>query len=89
MDYLREMSALTNCLKATRLISKSQHQKLSVLDGLALNAHMAMCKYCKSFQKDLEYVKVKLSEIDQEEVYLMNENYKKELTQKVLEELKK
>jgi hypothetical protein len=83
------MSALTNCLEATRLISKSQHQKLKLLDNLALNAHMVLCKYCKSFQKDLEYVKVKLSEIDQEEVYLMNENYKKELTQKVLKELEK
>jgi hypothetical protein len=55
------MSALTNCLEATRLISKSQHQKLKLLDNLALNAHMVLCKYCKSFQKDLEYVKVKLS----------------------------
>ncbi|MBU1371676.1 MAG: hypothetical protein KJ712_00375 [Bacteroidetes bacterium] len=83
------MSALTNCLEATRLISKSQHQKLTLLDGLALNAHLVLCKYCKSFQKDLTYVKVKLSEIDQEEIYLMNESYKKELAKKVLEELEK
>nr|MBC7611350.1 hypothetical protein [Pseudopedobacter sp.] len=83
------MSTLTNCLEATRLISKSQHQKLTLLDGIALNTHIVLCKYCKSFQKDLEYVKVKLSEIDQEEIYLMNENYKKELVQKVLEALEK
>jgi hypothetical protein len=83
------MNVLFNCLAATRLISKSQHQKLKLLDSMALNAHLVLCKYCKSFQKDLQYVKAKLSEIDQDEVYLMNENYKKELTQKVLEELKK
>ncbi|MEO5911662.1 MAG: hypothetical protein ABIP95_12285 [Pelobium sp.] len=83
------MSVLFNCLAATKLISKSQHQKLGTYDQLSLNAHLVLCKYCKSFQKDLDYVKMKLSEIDNEEVYLMNENYKKELTQKVLEELGK
>lgn len=83
------MSVLFNCLAATRLISKSQHQKLSALDNLALNTHMALCKYCKSFQKDLEYVKLKLSDIDDEQIYLMNENYKAELTKKVLDELNK
>lgn len=83
------MSVLFNCLEATRLISKSQHQKLGTYDQLSLSTHMVLCKYCKSFQKDLDYVKMKLSEIEDEEVYLMNENYKKELTKKVLKELRK
>ena len=83
------MNVLFNCLAATRLISKSQHKKLGNYDRLSLNFHVTLCKYCKSFQRDLEYVKLQLQQIDQTEECFLNEDFKKELTLKILEELKK
>lgn len=83
------MSVLFNCREATKLISKSQHQKLSTYDQLSLNFHMSLCKYCKSFQKDLNYVKQRLTLIDEQEMYQLSENYKAELTKKILDELNK
>ncbi len=79
------MNVLFNCLAATRLISKSQHQKLSTLDSVTLGVHVSMCKYCKSFQKDLDFVQVQLLKIEQEEGTMLNKTYKKELAQTVLE----
>lgn len=84
-----ELKIFNNCLIASQLVSKKQHQSLNFKDYLRLNMHLMFCKCCKNLQADLEYVKVKLAEIDNEEIYLMNENYKKELTQKVLEGLEK
>lgn len=83
------MSVLFNCLEATRLISKGQHQKLSTYQQLSLNFHLSMCKYCKSFQKDLDYVKDQLAQIDEEKVFHLNENFKTDLKKKILEEISK
>lgn len=48
-----------------------------------------MCKYCKSFQKDLDYVKEQLTQIDEEKVFHLNESFKTDLKKKILEEIAK
>jgi hypothetical protein len=83
------MSELFNCLEATRLISKGQHVKLSLADTTALNNHMVMCGCCQGFKKDLDFVKEKLSQINQGQNYNLDPLVKEDLTQKVLTELNK
>jgi hypothetical protein len=83
------MSELFNCLEATRLISKGQHVELSLADTTVLNMHMAMCNCCQGFKKDLDFVKEKLSQINQGQNYNLDPLVKEDLNQKVLIELNK
>lgn len=40
-----------SCLKATELIEKSFHIKLSVSEQMQLKAHKMMCSACKTYEK--------------------------------------
>ena len=82
-------NVIQNCLAATRLISKGQHQPLSTYDRISLNVHLMFCKYCKSFEKDLNYVKSELEKLDEQEQHFLDEKYKVELNKIVLSELNK
>lgn len=81
------MSALFNCLAATRLISKAQHQKLNLMDKYALKTHIVLCKYCNSFKVDLDYIKIKLTDIDKHKTYTLSEDFKIALNIKINQEL--
>jgi hypothetical protein len=81
------MSQLFNCLEATRLISKGQHVQLSLSETTLLNNHIVLCGCCQGFKKDLEFVKEKLSETNQN--YTLDPLVKEEISQKILSELEK
>jgi hypothetical protein len=83
------MNIIQNCLAATKLISKGQHVKLNTYDRLSLSVHLVFCKYCKSFEKDMEYVKKELHQLNKEENHFLSSKFKKELNEIVLAELKK
>jgi len=83
------MSILYNCLEATRLISKGQHVKLSLKDRLTLNMHIAMCNCCKSFQKDMNFLKEKISQMDDNQTHQLDPKVKENMSQKLIIALNK
>lgn len=40
-----------SCLKASELIEKNLHYKLSITEKLQLKIHMSMCKACTLYEK--------------------------------------
>lgn len=42
-----------NCSEATFMISKSRHKKLTFSEKQKLKMHLAMCKHCRSFSKEI------------------------------------
>lgn len=42
---------ILSCSKATRLIEKKLHGRISCVEKLQLDAHMLHCKWCASYQK--------------------------------------
>lgn len=78
------MKGLYNCLVATRLISKSQHVELNFSENLSIKVHVAICKYCKSFQRDIDLVKIELEKIDSLQPQYLNKSFKKKLSEKLL-----
>ena len=81
------MSELFNCLEATRLISKGQHVQLSLSETTLLNNHIVLCGCFQGFKKDLEFVKEKLSQNNQN--YTLDPLVKEDISQKILSELEK
>lgn len=45
-----------SCHKATELIEKKQHSKLSLKDGIQLKVHLMMCKACALYEKQSELI---------------------------------
>ena len=76
-----------NCLAATRLLSKAQHKELNSLEKLTVNFHLIFCDSCKSFKSDINYLKLKLSHLDESDNFVLKEDYKKELQRIVLAEI--
>ena len=42
------------CLQATKVISLSQEQRLSLRQEVELYAHLLMCRRCRQFKKNCE-----------------------------------
>ena len=83
------MKVTFSCLEATRLISKRQHVKLSVKDTLTLKMHMAICNCCNAFEKDINIIKEKISEIDEHDTHLLDPLVKEDISKKITSELNK
>ena len=49
---------LIYCKAASRLISQSLDKPLSWQDKLALRFHLAICKYCKEFSRQLNKLRL-------------------------------
>ena len=47
-----------SCKAASRLISQSLDKPLSWQDKLALRFHLAICKYCKAFNRQLKQLRL-------------------------------
>jgi hypothetical protein len=47
-----------SCKAASRLISQSLDKPLSWQDKLALRFHLAICKYCKAFNRQLNKLRL-------------------------------
>ncbi len=76
-----------SCLKATELIEKRMHFKLSFVEKMKLKAHKMMCSSCTSYEKQSLLLENGISKSLKEE---LNEDSLKELKQlihKKIEEL--
>lgn len=47
---------MLTCKKATRLISESQDRPLTLIQRTRLKFHLAMCKGCKNYNKQIEMI---------------------------------
>ena len=45
------------CSEVTRLISKSMDQKLPISQRIGIRIHLAMCRYCSLYKKQLELLR--------------------------------
>jgi hypothetical protein len=50
---LRKMPLMRNCKEVTALVIAREDRDLSVLERAALRVHMAMCKACPSFERQV------------------------------------
>ena len=83
------MKVTFSCLEATRLISKRQHVKLSVKDTLTLKMHITICNCCGAFEKDLNLIKEKISQMDDHQTHSLDPKVKEDIYEKVKKELGK
>ncbi len=44
------------CKKATYLISKHEEQKITLIEWMRLKFHLAICSFCKQFQKQTRFI---------------------------------
>lgn len=44
---------MRSCKEVSRLISKSQEQKLKLMERAELKVHLMMCKHCRNFSKNV------------------------------------
>lgn len=48
---------MKSCQEVSRLLSESMERKLSLGDRLGLWLHLAMCRLCRGFSKDLQLLR--------------------------------
>lgn len=49
-------SLMISCKKASFLIAKKEEQKFTFIERINLAIHLAMCKFCKAFEKQSSYI---------------------------------
>ncbi|MCC6880463.1 MAG: zf-HC2 domain-containing protein [Rhodocyclaceae bacterium] len=49
---------MLSCKEITRLVSESQERRLSVIERVQLEMHLAMCKGCANFRKQMDFLRV-------------------------------
>ncbi|MGQ1891046.1 hypothetical protein ACT29H_11460 [Thermophagus sp. OGC60D27] len=59
---------LLSCLKATELIEKKMHFKLSFIERLQLKAHKMVCKACANYEKQSELLETGISRLQEQQI---------------------
>lgn len=54
-DDLKHLIHIT-CKKATYLVSKKEEHRLTLSEWAKLQLHLAICSYCKQFQKQTKII---------------------------------
>ncbi len=73
-----------SCLKATELIEKKFHFKLSVKEKLQLRMHKMMCKACTQYEKDSAMIEKGISNLERSKVPSIDvEALKTEISRKI------
>ncbi|WP_434515751.1 zf-HC2 domain-containing protein [Dechloromonas sp. ARDL1] len=49
---------MLNCKDATRLMSEAQDRPLSVGEKLQLEMHLAMCRGCRNFREQMDFLRL-------------------------------
>jgi hypothetical protein len=78
-----------SCLKATELIEKKFHIKLSFREKLQLKLHKMMCEFCSRYEKQSIFIEKGISNIQKKEPIPMDLEKLKERISLNLEELNK
>ena len=48
---------MLSCREATRLLSEAQDRKLVLPEKLQLEIHLALCKGCRNFRKQMSFLR--------------------------------
>ncbi len=51
---------MLNCKQVTHLLSEAQDRELTLGERLPLRMHLAMCKGCRNFEKQLDFLRAAL-----------------------------
>jgi hypothetical protein len=78
-----------SCLKATELIEKKFHIKLSFREKLQLKLHKMMCEFCSRYEKQSIFIEKGISNIQKKEPIPVDLEKLKERISVNLEELNK
>lgn len=49
---------MLNCKEATRLMSEAQDRPLSTGEKLQLEVHLAMCRGCRNFREQMDFLRL-------------------------------
>lgn len=48
---------MLSCSEATRELSRSQEERLGLMERMALRLHLSMCSGCRNFEKQLSVLR--------------------------------
>ncbi|WP_298860612.1 zf-HC2 domain-containing protein [uncultured Gimesia sp.] len=48
---------MRTCKEVSKLISESLDRKLPLRQRIALKMHLVLCRFCRRFRKDLQYIR--------------------------------
>ena len=76
-------SFMITCKQSTEWVIKKEHKRLSVKETLQLLSHMAVCSFCRLFQKQNSLVSKAFHKSERREIFHLTSNEKKELLHSV------
>ncbi len=80
---------MITCRQSTEWVIKKEHKKLSIKENLQLLAHMAICSYCRLFQKQSAVISKALSKNENREILHLTSEEKKDLEHSVQNKINK
>lgn len=75
---------MISCKDATKLVIKQSEEELSGWDKFRLAFHLAICKFCKLFQKQNKMIDESIKELVKHTHEHLNESAKKRIIEEVL-----
>ncbi|BAU52210.1 hypothetical protein MgSA37_00360 [Mucilaginibacter gotjawali] len=90
MSHLKKI--IHNCKQATYLIEKKSIKRLSFREAIELRIHLFGCSFCRIFQKQSHIINKLVKELFKSAMQAkpgLDDSFKKELQEKIEEELKK
>jgi len=73
-----------SCLKASELIEKKLHLKLSRKEKIKLNVHKAMCKACTLYEHQSEFLEKGIAKhLNKKPEEIDSQQLKKQITEKI------
>lgn len=74
---------MLTCLDATMFVSQNEEGKLSLIDRLKFYTHLAICKFCRLFEKQNKFILSQVKHIHSEAV--LSDSEKERLQRKIEE----
>ncbi len=82
-------SFMISCKQSTEWVIKKEHKKLSIKENLQLLSHMAICSFCRLFQKQSSVINKALSKNESKEIFHLTSEEKKALKLSVQNKINK
>lgn len=70
---------MITCKQSTEWVIKKEYKKLSVKENLQLLSHMAVCSFCRLFQKQNSLISKALYKTESKEIFHLTSEEKKDL----------
>ncbi len=82
-------SFMITCKQSTQWVIKKEYKKLSVKENLQLLSHMAICSFCRLFQKQNSLISQALYKSKSREIFHLTSEEKKDLLHSVQNKINK